>query len=133
MLGSGVDKDFDAAIDADLAYLTREQPMRVRAVYMEYVDSSSRKFYATFTAKGEALVHWGRIGTRGQSQIVHQSEAYERIGEKRKRYTVLFDDHIEFDGNWNQIELMQAMKTAKRKKESDAHLGAQEQEAIFTW
>lgn len=114
--------------------------MRIRAVYMEYRDLGSRKFYAAFTAKGDALVHWGRIGTRGQSQIVSQSEAYERIGQKRKRYTVLFDDHFEFDGNWNQEELMRAMKIAKRRKEAGERLDVnqdaqivQEQEAIFTW
>lgn len=31
---------------------------------------------------GQAEVHWGRVGTRGQSQIVTESEALKRAGEK---------------------------------------------------
>lgn len=109
--------------------------MRVRAVYMEYRDSGSRKFYAAYTNKGRALVHWGRIGTKGQSQVLNQEDAYERIGEKRKRYTVIFDGHFDYTGDWNQADLMDALNIEMAQGRRDARQASQEreQEAIFTW
>lgn len=114
--------------------------MRVRAVYLEYRDQTSEKFYCAYTSKGsDALVHWGRIGTKGQSQIVSQSEAYKRIGEKRQKYRLIWDGHFDYDREWNQKALGHALLAAMHNGTGRAHVNQQqgseqrEQEAVFVW
>lgn len=86
--------------------------MRVRAVYLECRDGSSEKFYCGYTSKGKGLVHWGRIGAKGQAQLVDQTEVYNRIGAKRGKYRLIWDGHFDFDGEWNQVALGHALLSA---------------------
>lgn len=86
--------------------------MRVRAVFMECRDGTSEKFYCGYTCNGRGLVHWGRVGSKGQSQLVDQAEVYKRIGEKRQKYRLIWDGFFDFDREWNQMELGRALLSA---------------------
>lgn len=85
----------------------------VRAVVLHYQEGNSDKYYTVYTHKGKGLVHWGRAASKGQSQPVDQTQAYERISEKkRKGYSVLWDGHFEHHGGWDQESLSRGLQEA---------------------
>lgn len=112
--------------------------MRVRAVFLECRDGTSDKFYCGYTCSGRGLVHWGRIGAKGQAQLVDQAEAYKRIGTKRQKYRLIWDGHFDYDGDWNQMELGRALLAAMYNGTGKARVNADSNNerngrAVFVW